>query len=254
MSSKRIRLISFTGIILIALIIGASLLLNYFSKDAREIVLPETSEPGSTGNGPSSSASTDLQYIVITKDNVQAVIATLDRSESYSRSIRIENHDETASAVYDILASVRSEAASFRISNVEIKKNVIVTSDKLYVWYEGDKTYYERPVISPEDEKRSSDEYQMIMSYEDVLRLDKNSITDAGYTDSERCIYVEYISTLLQYRTICYVSVDTGLLTAARQYSGDTLIYEMTTSGFDPAEPEASSFDLPDGVNVLNAP
>lgn len=252
MSSKRVRLISLSGIILIALIIGISVLVNLFSKDTRQIDLPDTSASGSATDGIGVSATNGLDRVKITKDNVQAVIATLKRRELYTRSIRIEDNY----AAYDIAVTVYGVNTALTVTSGQTEKKIIITGDMLYIWYEDDKTPYERPLASSENEKRSSDEYQMIMSYEDVLDIDKSSITAADYVDNngDIYIYVQYVTELLHYSTNCYISVDTGLLTSVQQYDGSKLIYKMTSSNFNPAEPDLSVFDLPDGKSAVSAP
>lgn len=254
MSSKRVRLITLTGIILIALVIGISALMNVLTKDTKEISLPEVSVSGSAAPSPDNTVGDGLDRVSVTKDNVQAIIATIKRPAAYTRTVTVQAGGEDA--IYQINVAVATGGTALRVSRAGIKENIIITENKLYIWYDGDKTPYERPVDSLEDEKKSSDEYQMMMSYEDVLNLDKNSITAADYVEyeGESCIYVQFISPLLQYDTECYISLDTGILIAAEQYDGNTLIYKMTTSGYDGAEPDMSAFSLPDGSNALSAP
>lgn len=255
MSSKRVRLISFIGIILIAIVIGASMLVNLLSKDSLQVDLPEPNTSVSTTDGSGGSINNRLDRVEITKENVQAVIAvtaTLKRPDSYTRIIEIKDDF----AIYAIIATAYHENTALKVTSALSKKNIIITGDMLYIWYDGDNTLYERPIESFEDEKRSSDEYQMIMSYEDVLNIDKSSITDAGYKsyNGEDCIYVQYVTDLLNYHTECYISVATGLLVGALQYEGNTLIYTMTSSGYNSAVPDLSAFNLPDGKNPVSVP
>jgi hypothetical protein len=260
MSSRRVRLITLTGIILIALIIGVSLLVSYLSRDVREIPLPGASASSSPAENSDIPEDNGLEFVVVTKDNVQNVIATLNRPVSYTRSVLIENmYEGGMTPPYDIRASVYGGSTAMKISSpgISVNKNVVIAGDRLYIWYDGDKTPYVRPLESPEDGKRSSDEYQMMMSYEDILRLDKSSIKDAGYMEyggGEKCIYVQYVTELLRYKVKCYISVESGLLIHAEKYDGDKLIYKMTTSDFSPSEPDLSVFELPDGTNPVSAP
>jgi hypothetical protein len=255
MSSKRVRLITITGIILIALVIGASALIGYLSKDTKEIPLPTAGASPSPVETADSPAVDGLEYIIITKDNVQDVIATLHRPDAYSRTVKIEVHYEGDSTTYHISTFFDNGATALQMRSEGKKKNTVIAGGKLYIWYDGDKTPYERP-ISPEDEKKSSDEYQMMSSYEDVLKLDKSSITAAEYVDyeSERCIYVQYVTELLGYTEKYYISVGTGLLVHIEKYDGNTLIYQMSSSDYSPTRPDASVFKLPDGTIPVSAP
>ena len=259
MSSKRVRLISLTGIILILLIIGASLLVNLLSKDTREIPLPDTSASGSPAETAGVTASNGLEHVTVTKDNVQNVIARLIRQPYYTRSVQIEIFYEGGSTPYTISTSFAYGATALKKSGGDgPSEHVVIAGDTLYIWYEGDKTPYIRPVDSPEDEKKSSDAYQMMTSYEDVLKLDKSSIADAGYMEygdsGEYCIYVQYVTELLRYTAKCYISVDSGLLIHAEKYDGNTLVYKMTAADFNATEPDSSVFELPDGTNPVSGP
>ncbi len=252
MSSKRVRLISLTGIILIALVIGVSVLVNRFSKEILDVNLPIISASDSVTDGIGVSDNNELDQVKITTDNVQDVIASLKRPPYYTRTIKIE--DEYA--VYDIAAAVTGANTALEISFGQTKKKIIIADGKLYIWFDGDKTSYSRPINLSADEKKSPDEYQKILSYEDVLVIDKSSITAADYVEysGEKCIYVQYVSALLHYTTKCYISVKTGLLLGAQQYDGSTLIYSMTSSGYNAEEPVSSVFDLPDGKSALSVP
>jgi hypothetical protein len=256
MSSKRVRLIFLTGIILIALIIGTSVLINAFLQDTHQIPLPETSAYASESDGTGAAASNGLKHVLITTDNVQTVIATMKRQTSYSRHVKVESVNTTGSAVYEINSSVYNDTAALKVSNAGINENILVTPDTLYIWYDGDKSPYERPINSFGDEKNTSDEYQKMMSYEDVLKIDKSSIKAADYMEhyDENCIYVQYADEPLGYITDCYISVDSGLLIGAEQYDGNTLIYRMTTSDYKPGAPDLSVFTLPNGRNPVSAP
>lgn len=260
MSSKRVRLITLTGIVLIALIIGAGLLISYLSRDVREIPLPGASTPSSPAETSGIPEDDGLEHVVITKDNVQNVIATLNRPVSYTWSVRIEiMYEGGMTPPYDIRTFVYGDSAAMKISSpgINVNKNVVIAGGRLYIWYDGDKTPYVRPFESPEDGMKSSDEYQMMMTYEDILKLDKSSIKDVGYVEygsGEYCIYVQYVTELLNYTAKCYISVDSGLLIHAEKYDGNTLIYKMTTSDYSPSEPDLSVFELPDGTNPVSAP
>ena len=260
MSSRRVRVITLTGVLVIVLIIGFSLLINYLSRDIREIPLPGAGASSSSPETSGMQENNGLEHVVVTKDNVQDVIATLDRPVSYTRSVRIEiMYEGGMTPPYEIRTSVNDGATAMKISGsgISANKNIVIAGSRIYIWYDGDKTPYVRPAESPEDEKKSSDEYQMMMSYEDILKLDKSSIKDVGYVEygsGEYCIYVQYVTELLNYTAKCYISVDSGLLIHAEKYDGNTLIYKMTTSDYSPSEPDLSVFVLPDGTNPVSAP
>ena len=133
----------------------------------------------------------DAQRLSITAHNVQNVIATLERPESYY--IRVEN-----------VVSYRDEG---RVAGTELwvfpDRYVIKTLDSMTnrtlcttayqdgestVWYEGD----DRVLTIGSDSFSDSDMLAGIPTYEDILALDPEMITVADYRDWEEysCVYV----------------------------------------------------------------
>jgi hypothetical protein len=92
-----------------------------------------------------------------------------------------------------------------------------------------------------------ADKYQHLLTYEDILTLDPDQITDAGYTEygGESCIFAEYRAGTLGYIYRIYVSVKTGLLMGAESYDGNTVIYRMTSDIPDISTPPDEVFALP---------
>lgn len=255
MSSKRVRVMLMSGIVLIALIIGAGMMLTYFYRPMTVETLPEPAAGSASGTpGPNDKI---LENVTVGVDNVQAVIETLRRPESYSRTITVENFfADGGSAGYVITAAVRGRDTAMKIDGSGFRKNVILAGGTLYIWYDGDKDYYTGPAEDLGTEPGLSDEFQMVPTYETILALEKDSILDAGFTDfgGENCIYVKYVSGSLGYVTIGYISVKSGLLIGAEQFDGSSRVYSMTASDFVADEPDGAAFTLPDGKNALSVP
>ena len=254
MSTKRILGISIFGVLFIAIAIGLMLLSSYLGRDIGSVQLPET--PVSSGS-PATSQPDALDRVEVTKETVQAVISTLRRPATYSRNVTIESYWESdGQAEYVIGVFVRDGSTSLRINPpVGPLKRTIVTTDSLYIWYSDDLAPFIGDTGSLGDGITNADEWQMLASYEDVLALNKEFITDAGYIeyDGADSIFIEYRSPLLGYSVIYYISVELGLVTAAEEYDTDgTLVYRMTADecmlGYiDPAE-----FVLPDGTELMD--
>lgn len=90
-----------------------------------------------------------------------------------------------------------------------------------------------------------------------MLSLDQTQITAAGYEEREGtpCVYIEYRGGALDgYRQRYWVSVDTGLLTAAEILSGDDLVYRMSAQILQTPCPSGAGFTLPDGTVLHQAP
>ena len=138
-----------------------------------------------------------------------------------------------------------------KIDNGGDIKHVILAGGKLYIWYEGDKDYLTLPAEALGSAPNLSDEFQKILTYEDILKPDV-SIQDASLeiNSGEQSIHVRYISGSLKYVTTAWISVSTGLLVSAEQYDSGRLIYSMTTADFKQPVPDNSAFKLPDGKSA----
>ena len=251
MSAKRMLGITVFGVIFIAAVIGVMLFTFFWGYDSDTVQLPETVEsaqpPGNAGNAPSNS-------VEVTTDNVQAVIATIPRPETYSRDVMIESFWNGGRAVYNISATVTGGAASLKsLQPGGVEKNIIIMPDKLYIWENGDRMPHIGSSGSQGDWRKEADEWQMLVTYEDVLALDKAGIIDAGYAEygNEYCIYVEHRSKHLGNTIKYYISVDYGLVTGAEQYDETgMIIYSMTAGACLIGEADMSAFELPDGSSV----
>jgi hypothetical protein len=242
------------GAALIALIIGVSALSSLLFHGPREFRLPDVqdSPPQQTDGEPDDSQS-GVTRVEVTADNVRDVIRMLRRPESYSRDIMVESFWPGGNAVYNIGVTVMGGVTAMRSSSGGAVKNIVVTDDKLYIWYGGDASPYVGARDSAGDARRTADEYQMLITYEDILALDRGDIIDAGYVEyaGARRIFVEYSSGVLGYVTRCYISPELGLITAAEEYDGDALIYKMTAGACSVGEQGEQAFDLPGGGSAL---
>ena len=251
MSTRRILVVMIFGILFIAALVGVMLLTSYLRRDYDPVPLPEISAPAVA---PGNNAPDMLSSIKVTRENIQEVVSTLSRPESYSRDITIESFWEGGQAGYSINASVAGGFTSLRtVSSTGIEKRILITPDTIYIWYRGDRTPYIGNAGTAGDDLKDADEYQMLVTYEDVLDLDKNYILDAGYTrfGDEECVYAEYREPWLGYIMKYYVSIDLGLIVGAEEYDvTGALVYRMS-AGECAFEIDAAAFTLPDGTELL---
>ena len=251
MSTKRILGISVFGLLFIAVAVGVILQGSYHTSDIGTVQLPDTS--ASTGS-PVVTEPDALDRVEVTRDTVQSVISTLSRPDTYSREVTIESFWKDGQAEYSIEVVVRDGATSLRMQpSVGAEKRIIVTPDKLYIWYKGDRTPYVGELGSAGDRNRTADEWQMLSSYEDILALDKNDITDAGYTEygGRDCVYAIYLSPLLDYTIKYYVSIEMGLVTGAEEYDeAGMLVYSMSAGECAIGDADPAAFILPDGTEA----
>ena len=252
MSIRRIVNITILGILLIAAVIGIMLLGSYLGRDNNAVELPEANTPE---NRPDETDPEEIAPIEVTRETIQAVIATLYRPPVYSREVTVERHWNEGKTEDRIDVYVDSGITSLRTMTTSgAEKRIIITPDTLYIWYPGDREIFTGPAESPGDQNRTADEWQMLVTFEDILRLDKNDIISAGYTEYEEelCVYAVYLSPLLNYTRTYYISLEIGLVIAATEHDKDgILIYSMTAGKCLIGEADALMFILPDGTELL---
>lgn len=186
--------------------------------------------------------------VEVTPLTVQSLIAALERYESYRRTVSVEYYS-AGQSVGTVTAQVWADGGWTRTSaalNSGAVEHSIVGEDTLWLWYEGDGgRVYSGPAAD-----RAADLAQRLPTYEDVLALDKKSITAAGYEerDGQPCVYVEAAGSgggAERY----WVSVSSGLLVAAETELAGEVVYAMSSRDVvSPLDEAEGIFALPDGT------
>lgn len=217
----------------------------FFSARTPEVILPSPSA-GSMDVSGTGGKEQDYQRVEVTTQTVTGVIATLARPASYYRELTVETFWTGGSSAAQVQVWTDGGwSHSVQTLPSGVVRHDLTGEDTLYYWYDGDRQY----VTAPADEK-SSDLAQHIPTYETVLELEPDEITEAGYVlrGDLPCILVQVRpsgSGLLQR---FWVSVDSGLLVSAESEQDGELIYRMTA--YTPVQspcPTGASFALPDG-------
>ena len=247
--------------VLFALIIAAVIVVAVFSSFAINLIfrsnttieLPDVSENDSTEqNDPSASDEQNGFLLVdVTPETVQDVIRTLSRPESYQRTLTATLYwGDNESSLTTL--QVWQNGSVTRVESTPptgLTQYNLMDQTHLYRWYEGSNSYVTLPLDMAE-----GDLVQHIPTYEDVLDLPMNAITEAGYEVKEGlpCIYVA--ATAGENSTDRYwISLSSGLLAGAERIQDDVLIYAM--SSYAPVVtpcPSDVSFSLPDGTNLTH--
>ena len=255
MSTKRILWITVFGVAFVAILIGAVLLSTYPGRDGSTVILPDTPEtPGITDEQPKDA----LDRIEISGETIQAVVAqSLARPRLYTRTLKVSSFWDGGQSDYriDVFSSDGFTSLKTLTPSGETR-HVILSPSKLYIWYDGDATAYSCDIALGNNADKVADEWQMMVTYEDILTLDKSEILDAGYIEynTEECVFATWRTPLLGYKRTCYISLKSGLIIGAEEFDDSgALVYEMTTDTYTPGEPDPASFTLPDGSNALDA-
>ena len=215
-----------------------------------ELVLPDPDATASTGPSAEPSGGQGGVLVEVSPQTVQSLIASLSRYESYSRTAAVEYFDGgqsvgTASArVWADGGWIRTDVtlASGRV------EHAILGDGRLWLWYDRESTVYQGPA-----EDLSADLIQRVPTYEDVLALDKQSISAAGYVERDGlpCVFVEARAGELGYTERYWISETSGLLMAAEAERDGELLYAMSSHEVvSPMEQAAGIFTLPDGTQL----
>ncbi len=128
----------------------------------------------------------------------------------------------------------------------DAEKNYLMEDGTVTMWYGNDTK--NRFTYSGND-PHLADGLQRIPTYEDILSLDPASILEAGCTrteDGKWRILVAAENADFGYLDIYFISLDTGLLEAAEQWDGGTLIYSMSSGEAELSAPSDQLFLLPE--------
>jgi len=235
MKENKLEIIS--GVVLaLAIIVLCIALFGKGKADTPAVLLPST---GTTSTDNSS-------FVTVTPQTVQTVISTLSRPSTYSQTLTIQDCWDDGSSSSTSTMQVRVSDGNTRIisDNGTTIKNILTTSEGLWIWYDGQSGSYYSPSYNSSD----TDEWMRIATYEELMQLPKSEITDAGYGkySGDACLWAEYISPVTGYRTVEYVSVYTGVLMGMECYDGDTLVYKVSSGAISTAPIDSSVFTPPE--------
>ncbi|MBR2928657.1 MAG: hypothetical protein IKC24_05830 [Oscillospiraceae bacterium] len=229
------------AITVLTVLIVVLLALNSVRRSAH-IHLPEADVQQGTESGNMDGSA--IHQIMVKPDTVQSVIATLQRSDQYSRSVTVEQIWSGGSGISssDIYVMGGWTRVDTHGTDGSVRHS-LTDGEKTYIWYDDETTYFSGAAGS-----FSADNEQSIPTYEDILAVAQEEIFAADYRSysGTDCIYVE-TRVSAQTKLCWWVSVSTGLLTAAEKYEGDLLVYRMSAAESSDSV-LADYFVLPDGT------
>lgn len=240
--NKRTRVAVLIALIVVLAVLG-SFAYSIYSTQTSEVTLPSMQPDHSIDSAVGQHA----QRVEVSTDTVQAVIASLDRIDSYHRQLTAQTFWDGGSSVTTAQTWVDG---GYTYSRVVLPSGTIRYSlsdaATLYYWYSGSATYLTAPANS-----LNADLAQRIPTYEDVLNLPAEQISDAGYGayGEHPCIYVETYVDDLGYLDRYWISVESGLLVAAETVKEDQVVLSVNaTHPITTPCPSNVRFALPDGT------
>ncbi len=244
MDKKHRNLVAVLVALVMAVALFSAFSVNWFHKTP-SVILPTLTPVPSTS--PTAGATGNYQRVELTTDTVQRVIATLERPESYARTVTVETVGESGE-VGQTTAQVVADGGWTQVTATLPDGRVchtVVGEGKRYVWYDDQRSWQEYPA-----QERTADLSQRLPTYEDVLALNQSEIVGADYANSGElpCVYVAVAEGELGYIEEYWVSVDTGLLVRAESRKGEDVFYRMSGYTVETPATPGLSFALPDGT------
>ena len=215
-----------------------------FQRRTSHIELPDSAADSSEDEGNVDGGETDIPLVEVTTETVQDVIATMERLSTYGRTITVETFWDGGSSSSTATAYVRNELTRLDTPLPDGSvRHLLTDGQETCIWYDDARSWATYPSGGI-----SSDQEQRILTYEDILALDQERITDAGYGnyDGVYCIYVA-ADDEEGYETRYWIGTETGLLNACERYYEGSLVYRMTTADLAVDQTEEAVFLLPDG-------
>ena len=193
----------------------------------------------------------DFDRVVITPDNVVSVISEMKRPEHYYYETESELFAKDASVKY--FHKVWRQDSWTRIDalfpDLSVKLHTIYGLEKAFYWEPAARTYHTSAIGDI-----STDESQMLMSYEDILELTSDEIISAEFTtyENQGAIHVVAQPTDSGHQTEYWISTEHGLLLSAIVKDGDSVFYTIKIKSLNLAAQEDVIFRLPDGTLAMN--
>ena len=244
---KRSTMALIAAMFVVAVGIFISFFLSSNQSDSYMISLPgQGSAEIDTSHEIGDSNRDQVKTITITAENIQSVVASLQRPESY--------HCQMATVYYyrDTQTTMKSElwksADYLRISQFtadgQIGQQALLTEHWVYLW--GNDTAYNRYARQDHD----ADLYSRTPSYEDLVKMDASQILvgELREQDGALCLYAETQDLITNEMEQWYILVENGLLLQASGTLDDINTYTCYMTSLSLEETDDALFQLPDGT------
>ncbi|MFR6024738.1 MAG: hypothetical protein ACLUGW_10635 [Oscillospiraceae bacterium] len=234
---KRTRLLIILLLALTAAVIIYALFFMGQGVETSHVALPT---PGESG-GVEATPAPGYDLAELTAENVQSVLAELNRAESYSCTVTIEDFWDGGSSTSELQVWVSGGRTRIRSAIGGSTRNVLVSDGMLYIWSDSISGVYAEPYSG------GADAWMRSITYEDVLDVPVENILSAGYQQYSGidCIHCRYTDPETGYINVIYVAVGSGLLMGAETCDG-SLIYRMDATTFELGSPDESLFEAPE--------
>lgn len=186
--------------------------------------------------------------VVITPENVQAVIAVLARAPGYTQTVSSTLYYNGTSSTQTVNQYVLGDVCRTDVLHAggAVAECYLRAGESFYAWENGSTSVFRGAAGD-----FSADSMAMLPDWQTVTALPAESITaaESAAVDGEPtlCVSTEQGSKTAEYE----ISAISGLLRAARYYTDGELTREIRVSGVSMDEPDRARFTLPSGTSVL---
>lgn len=190
-----------------------------------------------------------LQAVRIDRTNIQAVLESLSRPESYSMESETVYYYRESTAT--LTSQMWSADGCVRIAQQETDgtdRQLLLTEGWVYLW-SGTET-------PSRFSRQEGDEelYRRAPSYQDLLALPADAILEGGTVQREEglCLYARSLDSLTGETEEWYVLAENGLLLEAQGTLDGKTTYRYRLTALSQELPEDAVFLLPDGTRPMH--
>lgn len=230
------------AVLIIVLIVLAVNLLPGSAPETAQVLLPEDTSPPASEDADGAEKD---KVLSVTPETVQSALSTLSRAQEYTRTVTAETFWSGGESSRSIDVAVSGGSTALTVTESGKIKHILLSGEEMHIWYDASDRVYSGPAA-----EKDADEYQGILTYEDILTLDINDILDAGYKEyeGEECLFAEYMGGAFGYVSRVWVSMESGLLMGSETYDGEELIFRVSSTAPVLESPEESVFALPNAT------
>lgn len=235
---------SFFAITLVLIAVIALIIVVQWQRD---IETPSISVPRPEASMPGGSTGSENEPLEIQPDTVQALIASIERPDAYSRKYRVHIFYTGGDGEAEAEVSLFRKGGQYRITHTQNgrTRDTLFSDGNMY-WWNDSTSGYKSAALSELD-PNTLDMHARLILYEELLEIPVEDILEASSKTllNEICIFVEYRhSDRYVYRL--YVSVEKGLLVAAEVLEDGKIVYSLESESAEIGVPTDDKFVPPE--------
>lgn len=237
---------SLVGVAVLVLFITA-LAFSLGNGSTAPVLLP-TEAPDSTPDASVSGAEQELQNVLtITPENVQAAIASLERSTDYFTQIMTSLHAPNGDR--DVLVSIWVQGTSTHalITYSNYIKNILTDGKEYWIWYSDDvnTAFHGKSAL---EGAGLAENLSGLPDYNEILELEPESIKEAAYAEYKGSPCIMVVAETDGGENEYIIDTKLGLLIGYTRRENGEEIFTLSADVNSPGDPSSDVFKLPDSL------